>query len=123
MLLRQGAPIRDAWNSGASYAQAAKDVSGLLVFALDIDSAAVYPIDGHDRIDLQERRDVAAVVERLDGDILDELGRLWLKGKGLADPEQAIQRANRIVAANAQRGLSTSENQFPELSLNVASRP
>ena len=62
MLLRQGAPIRDAWNSGASYAQAAKDVSGLLVFALDIDSAAVYPIDGHDRIDLQERRDVAAVV-------------------------------------------------------------
>ena len=99
LLLRQGAPIRTAWNSDASYAQAAKEVSGLLVFALDIDSAAAYPIDGRDRIDLQERRDVAAVVERLDGDLLDELGRLWLKGKGLADPEQAVQRANRVVCS------------------------
>jgi hypothetical protein len=34
VLLRQGSPIRDAWNIGASYAQAAKEVRGLLVFAL-----------------------------------------------------------------------------------------
>ena len=112
VLLRQGAPIRNAWNSGASHAQAAKEVSGLLVFALDIDSAAAYPIDGHDHIDLNERRDVAAVVERLHGDLLDELGRLWLKGKGLADPEQTVQHANRIVIHGWRQGEMVAWNDL-----------
>ena len=112
VLLRQGAPIRDAWNSGASHAQAAKEVSGLLVFVLNIDSAAAYPIDGHERIDLHERRDVAAVVERLDGDLLDELGRLWLKGKGLADPEQEVQRANRVVIHGWRQGEMVAWNDL-----------
>jgi hypothetical protein len=112
VLLRHAAPIRDAWNSGASHAQAAKEVSGLLVFALDIDRAAAYPIDGHDRIDLHERRDEAAVVERIDGDLLDELGCLWLKGKGLANPEQAIQRANRVVIQGWRQGEMVAWNDL-----------
>jgi hypothetical protein len=112
MLLRQGAPIRDAWNSGAGYAQAAKEVRGLLVLALDIDSAVAYAIDGRDRIDLHERRDVAAVVERIDGDLLDELGRLWLKGKGFPDPERVVQRANRVVIHGWRQGEMVAWNDL-----------
>jgi hypothetical protein len=97
VLLDRGGPIRDAWNAGTSYASAAKEADGLLVFAVHIDSAAAYPVDSRERLDLSSRPDVRGVVEQIDGEVLDAFGRLWLKGKGLADPEQEALLAESVV--------------------------
>jgi hypothetical protein len=96
-LLARGASIRDAWNAGSSYADAAAEVEGLIVFSLNIDSGAAYGAGSRVRLNLAEHPEVRAVVERLDGDLLDSLGRLWFKGKGLPDPEAQAQRATEVV--------------------------
>jgi SEC-C motif len=97
VLLDRGGPIRDAWNDGTSYAKAAKEAEGLLVFSVNIDNAEVCAVDSRERINLEAQPDVRAVVGRIDGDLLDAFGRLWLKGKGLPDPEQEALLAQSIV--------------------------
>jgi hypothetical protein len=97
VLLERGAPVRKAWNDQTNYADAAAVVDGLVVFALDIDRSLALPIERGGPLDLTEHPDVRAVVERVDGDVLDSLGRLWLKGKGLPDPEQERLKAADVV--------------------------
>jgi hypothetical protein len=46
-----------------------------------------------ERLDLDEHAEIRAVVERLDGEVLDAVGRLRYRGKGRPDPERQAGRA------------------------------
>jgi len=43
-------------------------------------------------------------VERIDGDLLDEIGRLWYRGKGLPEPEQQALLATQVVIRGWREG-------------------
>jgi len=104
VLLERGAPIHQAWNDGGSYTNAAAEVDGLTAFVVNIDSAAAYPVDSRERLDLAEHPAVRLVVERLNGEVLDAVGRLWYRGKGRPDPEQEAGLARKIVVAGWKPG-------------------
>ena len=66
------------------------------VFDIDIDTTYAYPATDDAPLDLAQHPGVRAVVDRIDGEILDAIGRLWYRGKGRLDPETEIRRALRI---------------------------
>ena len=103
-LLERGAPIRDAWKAGSSYAEVALGIGGLTTFALNIDSAETYLTDGDEPLDLADHPEVRAVAERVDGEVLDSLGRLWFRGKGVSDPEEQAQLAAEVIMRGWQPG-------------------
>lgn len=74
-------------------------------FSLDIDTAkAVRSRNGStdDEEDVGDDPRAGPIVRGIDGEMLDEIGRLWYRGKGLANPEQG--RSARAVAAAARKG-------------------
>lgn len=98
-LLARGAPIRDAWLRGQSHAKAAAAIEGVTAFAIDIDDGELFPAyseDPFEALDLDAHPDARDVVDRIDGDTLEELGRLWYRGKGLPNPEETSRAAERI---------------------------
>lgn len=87
-LLERVASIRDTYSAKGDYAAVAATFDDLVAFDLDIDTAHVYsPGDGKP-VDLAANPRIADVAQRIDGDLLDALGKLWYRGKGRADPEQ-----------------------------------
>lgn len=57
---------------------------------LDIDSGQMVSLDEGELEPVFERAPwFRAVVDRIDGNVLDDIGRLWHHGKGQPDPEQA----------------------------------
>ena len=90
-LVECGAPVRSAWLRGESYADAAARAVGTTAFAVDIDGGGIFPVVGDDpfaAFDFDACPDAREVVDRLDGDVLDAIGRLWYRGKGWPDPEE-----------------------------------
>ena len=87
-LLERGAAVRDAWKTGASQSSVAATIDDLVVFHLDIDTTGVFPLGGDEPVDLTANPQIADIAHRIDGDLLDALGKLWYRGKGRADPEQ-----------------------------------
>lgn len=113
-LLARGAPVSQAWLRGDSYAAAAASLSDLTVFGLDVDAAEVNPLGGETRFtpdDLAARPELRRVVEGIDGEILDEIGRLWYLGKGMRSPEEAKREAPRIEIDNWVAGELVSWNE------------
>jgi len=98
-LLARGAPIRDAWLRGQSHAKAAAAIEGVTAFAIDIDDGELFPAyseDPFEALDLDAHPDARDVVDGIDGETLEELGRLWYRGKGLPNPEETSRAAERI---------------------------
>ena len=104
VLLERAAPIRQAWTDGSNYTKASAEVDDLLAFIVNIDSVAAHPVDNRERLDLAEHPEVRTVVERIDGEVLDAIGRLWLRGKGRPDPEQQAELSQEIVVAGWKPG-------------------
>src|SRR5262249_25009465 len=87
---------------------------GVDAFFLDIDVVVAYPPVGERPLDLAEHPRVRAVVERLDGELLDEVGRLWYRGKGWPDPAEQRRAAKEIVLQGWRPGMSVSYNNVLE---------
>jgi hypothetical protein len=93
-LLRHQDAYHEAMQEGHDFVVDAS--ADLLLFELDIDSACVFDLRGTEPLDLALHPSIAAVANRIDGDVLESLGRLWYRGKGWPDPEEAALRAPRI---------------------------
>lgn len=79
--------FHEAMQGGRDFAPEAS--ADLLMFDLDIDSACVFALRGTEPLDLALDSAIAAVAKRIDGDVLESVGRLWYRGKGWPDPEEA----------------------------------
>lgn len=104
VLLERGAVVHEAWNAGAGYAEVAAKLNDLVVFRVDIDTAEAFLPKGDGPLDLAEHPRIGAIVQRIDGDLLDSIGRLWNRGKGWPDPEQQMLLARKIKIQGWQRG-------------------
>jgi hypothetical protein len=97
-LMARCAPVREAWLHGEDYATAAA-LLDVTAFALDIDDGEAYDVDAANPftpLDLAADPDARDVVDRIDGEVLDAVARLWLRGKGEPDPESSRREAKRI---------------------------
>lgn len=101
-LLERGAAVREAWNTGGDYYKTAESLSNLIAFRLEIDANVVLSLDGAIPLDLAEHPRIANVAQRIDGDLLDAMGRLWYLGKGWPDPEQQVLLAAKIKLSGRQ---------------------
>jgi hypothetical protein len=93
-LLRYQDAFHEAMQGGHDFALDA--CADLILFDLDIDSACVFALRGTAPLDLARHPAIAEVAKRIDGDVLESLGRLWYRGKGWPDPEEAALRAPTI---------------------------
>lgn len=93
-LLRYQDSFHEAMQGGNDFAQGAG--ADLIMFDLDIDSASVFALRGTEALDLAQHPAIAEVAKRIDGEVLESLGRLWYRGKGWSDPEEAALRSPRI---------------------------
>ncbi len=106
-LVTRGAPVRDAWQRGESHAKAAAALDGVTAFAIDIDEGSVFPAYGEDpfaAFDFDTCPEARHVVDRIDGETLEELGRLWYRGKGWPDPEEKGRQAPEIKVESWKPG-------------------
>lgn len=90
-LTARGAPVRDAWLRRDGHARAAAALADVTAFALDIDDGGVFPVAGNDPFapfDFDAHPEVRRIVDRIDGETLDAIARLWYRGKGWPDPEE-----------------------------------
>jgi hypothetical protein len=101
-LVARSAPVLEAWLGGGSPAEAAADLADVTVLALDIDDGSVFPSGGDvaEPFDFDAHPEARAVVDRIDGEALDAIGRLWYLGKGLPDPEATRLAAPQIKLEN-----------------------
>lgn len=87
VFLERIASVRGAMNPCDEYAKSASDLRDIVAFNVDIDTGVTSSATDDATIDIAAREDVD-IVGRLDGDMLDAFGRLWLRGKGRPAPEQ-----------------------------------
>jgi hypothetical protein len=95
-LLSRGACVFEAWKTNAAYTELAKKLTDLVVFYLDIDTTEVFSPHEDEPLNLAQHPKIDAIVSRMDGDLLDEMGRLWYQGKGWPDPEVQALSATQI---------------------------
>lgn len=106
-LVARGAPVRDAWLRGESHAKAAAALEGVTAFAIDIDEGGIFPAYGEHPFavfDFDVHPEVRDVVDRIDGETLEELGRLWYRGKGWPDPEAKSRDSQQIKVETWKSG-------------------
>ncbi len=105
VLLERGAAVHAKWNTrDTSYRNLAATLDAVLAFHIDIDTAEAFPLNGDEPLDLAEHPLIGALVERMDGDMLDSIGRLWYRGKGWPDPEQQALLAPKVKIRGWHRG-------------------
>lgn len=102
-LRERGASVRDAWNSGTDYHKAAEAIDDLTTFEIDFFTTEVYALAGGDLLDVRAHPRIADVANRIDGDLLDLIGRHWFRGKGWPDPAQRVldAAATKLIAWQA----------------------
>jgi hypothetical protein len=106
-LIARGAPVRDAWLRRESHARAAAELADVTAFALDVDEGGVFPVAGDEPFapfDLDAHPEARDVVDRIDGETLDAIGRLWYRGKAWPDPEEKSLAAPQIKIENWKAG-------------------
>jgi hypothetical protein len=106
-LVARGAPVRDAWQRGESHAKVAAALEGVTAFAIDIDEGGVFPAYDADplaTLDLDAHPEARYVVDRMDGETLEELGRLWYLGKDWPDPEETRRQLPEIAVERWKPG-------------------
>ena len=106
-LRARGAEVGEAWLKGRDRVAVAAALPGVTAFQLDLDSAEAGPPKSDERFtpgDLAARPELARVIERIDGEVLDAIGRLWYLGKGTPDPEEARREAPQIEVADWKAG-------------------
>ncbi len=109
-LKARGACVRHAWETGADYEVAARELSGLPAFTLDIDAAQPLAPDGESLLDLAAHPQIRALAEAIDGEVLDAIASLWHRGKGRRDP-RAVPLAKSLVMPQWKPGDMLSWNE------------
>lgn len=104
VLLERGTAVHEAWIAGAEYTHVARRLHDLDHFFIDIDTTEAYWTNGEQRIALRDHPRIGAIVPSMDGELLDEIGRLWYRGKGWPDPEQQALAAREVVLQGWQPG-------------------
>lgn len=99
-LLQQIGPLLDAWQAR----EAAEQFEGLTAFYLDVDRVLATDLKGNPLAPLAAHPQVAAVVSRIHGDVLDAIARLWYVGKGYPDQRQLVLKAPTVSLSNWRRG-------------------
>ena len=90
VLLERASSVRAVRHEGGSYAEKAAALTDLVAFELDIDAIVPYAANATTPLDLASHPKIAGVTARINGDVLDAIGRLWFHGKGLPDPQQQL---------------------------------
>jgi hypothetical protein len=103
MLLDRGKTVREAWQAGLSYFEVAAKLAGVDAFALGIDTAEASALQSDEPLDPAAHPSVKDVLDRMDGEILDQIGRLWYRGKGLENPEETARLSKEILERFARR--------------------
>ena len=103
-LLERGAAYSEAWSMGANHADVAERFDDLIFFNLDIDSAEITSALADEPLDLASHPYVEDIAKHIDGELLDAIGRLWYRGKGLPDPEQEALPPGEIRRTGWKRG-------------------
>ncbi len=103
-LLALGATVRGAGNARANYSKAAAEIDGIVAFHVDIDTVEVSSLTDATPLELQAHPRIAEIATRIDGDLLDSIGSLWYRGKGLPDPGQSVLDATKVKLKGYQRG-------------------
>lgn len=97
--IEQGGILRDRLKGGLPDSRAAVALAAHAEhFFLRIDSGKVYWAFGDKVQDVHDRPRIARVMRHVDGEVLEEIGRLWCRGKGLMEPAQMVLQ---IVQAKA----------------------
>lgn len=110
-LRKLGAPVREAWLRREAYVLAAAKLAHVTVFDLGIDGANVSAVgdsDAYGQHDIPPTPRVREVVDRIDGDILEAIGRLWYRSKGWPDPEKTRRQAEELPIKGWQSGARVS---------------
>ena len=71
---------------------------------MDIDSAEVFSIQAGEPLNLAAHPRIADIATRIDGELLDSIGRLWYRGKGWPDPELEFRPAKAIATMGWKPG-------------------
>ena len=82
-----GEAVAKAWVEGEAYVDVARGLpQDVAVFIVDLETYQFFDSSGSTLLDLKLHPEARELSERVDGRILDELGRLWYLGKGLDPP-------------------------------------
>jgi hypothetical protein len=105
VLLKQAAIVRAAWNAQVTDSSVASRLDRAHHFFLDIDSAKVFWSwrNGED-VDVSDHRHIGPIARRIDGELLDEIARLWYSGKGRPNPEQQVLKVEKVSIAGWRPG-------------------
>ena len=104
LLLERGAAVREAWTAGADFSKVAATLDDVIVFFMDIDTAEVSTLIDDEPLNLAAHPRIADIATRIDGDLLDSIGQLWYRSKGLPDSDQAVLLAKEIEIKGWSRG-------------------
>lgn len=77
----------EAWQDEGRYLEMNPQSEDFTVLSLDIDTCEAGLPDSGDPVDRAKHPALGAVADRVDGDVLDALARLWHLAKGRLDPE------------------------------------
>ena len=86
------------------YPEVASRLDGVDVFYVDIDTVEAFRVTADRPLAPANHPRVRAVVDRLDGEVLDAIARLWYAGKGKPEPQAHARVAKRIVASDSRPG-------------------
>lgn len=103
LLLERGSAIHDAWNAGNDYSDEAAALDDLIVFYIDIDTGEASTPTDYEALELAAHPHIASFATRIDGDLLDAMGRLWYRAKGRPIPEQNVLPAAQLKINGWQR--------------------
>lgn len=99
-LVERAAASAEAVRAGDGYAAIAARCEGVDVFQIDLDTMEA-SAPGTDAPAAPRTR---AVLDRIDGELLDQLGRLWFRGKGRVEPGARARAAEQIAVRNWSPG-------------------
>ncbi len=103
-LLERGAALHRAWHAGLDFRRVGSPTTELDVFQLNIDSVDAFLVGSQDPLDVTSHPQVRAVLERLDGEVLDAIGRFYDHSRGKEDRATSALAAKEIVLAGWSRG-------------------
>jgi hypothetical protein len=110
-LLEQARRVDAAWRDGERYADVAAALEGVEVFHIDLDTVLASSATLDAALLLDDHPRIRAIVERLDGEVLEALGRLWYRGKGLPDPIAQHRAARELVVPGFKPGQMVAHDE------------
>ncbi len=102
-LLEQSAAIREAWLPDSSYVKMAESYPNLNPFLIDIDACKAMTITNEELLDLATNSRITNIIKHVDGEILEAFAQLWLRGKGLPNPETRALNTAKINVTDWRR--------------------